>query len=407
MPLDLDREIDRHGTNSVKWEFLVRQGQATHWDRTRRELGEDRVLPMWVADMDFAAPQAVLDALHARIDHGILGYAAATPDYFESVAGWMQRRHGWSVAPEWIVPAPGIVPALHLIVRRFTAPGDKVLIQRPVYHPFTNAVVNNAREVVANPLIETDGGYRMDLDDLEAKAADPAVKLAILCSPHNPVGRVWTREELRRFGEICARHGVLVVSDEIHHDLVLPGHRFVPWGTLGDDLASRAIVCTAPSKTFNLAGLKTSNLVIPDPELRQEMQAEIRGVGLFGMSPLGIVATKAAYDHGAPWLEQVLAYVAGNVEHVERFVHERIPGLRVVRPEGTYLVWIDCRGLGLASADLDALFMERARIYVDEGHIFGPEGDGFMRLNVACPRSIVDDALERLRRAVAGINAAA
>ncbi len=400
MIYDFDREVPRCGTLSLKWEFTPAREGAPAPLPTDECSGEDRVLPMWVADMDFPCPEPVVSALVARARHGIYGYAAAPPSYYAAVVNWMARRQGWEIAPEWIVTTPGVVSALHLLVRAFTAPGDGVLIQPPVYHPFYRAIKENGATVVSNPLIYADGRYRMDLADLEAKARDPRVVMAILCSPHNPVGRVWTRDELAAFGEICLRHNVLVVADEIHGDLMLGGRRFTPFASLGAEFAQHAVVCTAPSKTFNLAGLQTSNIIVPAGDLRARFRAAVRSVGLEGVGVFGLVALEAAYNHGEEWLEQVLRYIEGNVAALEHYIEHYIPRIRLVRPEGTYLAWLDCRGLGLDRAGLRRLFLERARVRLDDGYIFGQEGEGFQRMNIACPRSILTEALERIRQAI-------
>jgi cystathionine beta-lyase len=355
---------------------------------------------MWIADMDFPCPQPVVEALVARAGHAIYGYTEKTAAYDAAVVNWMWRRQGWQVAPEWICVTPGVVPALNMLVRTFVAPGDKVLIQPPVYPPFFSAGRNNAAEMVTNPLVYQNGRYCMDFADLGAKARDPQVKLAILCSPHNPVGRVWTRQELARFGEICLDQDVLIVSDEIHADLIFPGGVFTPIAGIGADLAGRAIICTAPSKTFNLAGLQASNIIIPNPELRARFQKTLKSNGLFGIGAFGAVAVEAAYDHGEEWLDQVLDYLAGNLRYLETYISKHIPQLDVVRPEATYLVWLDCRRLGLGKEELKRFMLDEARVYLSEGFHFGPEGEGFERMNIACPRSILAEALERIKKAV-------
>jgi cystathionine beta-lyase len=396
MKYDFDTEIDRKGTYSVKWESIQGDGDLLQWQHTDRCFGENRTLPMWVADMDFVCPQPVVEALVARAKHGIYGYTVATEAYYNAVVSWMQRRHGWEIACEWICTTPGVVPALNMLVGAFVTPGDKVLIQPPVYYPFFSAVENNGAELVTNPLLYDGGRYRMDYVDLEAKVCDPRVKMAILCSPHNPVGRVWTREELVRFGEICFANDVLVVSDEIHGDLTFKGHPFIPFASIGGDFAQRAIVCTAPSKTFNLAGLQVSNIIIADGELRCRFEKTLRGHGLFGVGAFGVVAAQAAYEHGEEWLDQALEYIAGNVTYLEEYVMREIPEITVIRPEGTYLVWLDCRQLGLDKWQLKRLMLQEARVYLDEGFIFGPEGEGFERINIACPRSLLAEALQRI-----------
>lgn len=400
METDFDREICRRGTNSVKWEFRQSEGDLLEWEPTERCFGQNRILPMWVADMDFASPAPVVEALVERARHGIYGYSAPSYSFFEAIVNWMRRRHGWEVAPDWICLTPGVVPALNMLVRTFVAPGEKVLIQPPVYYPFYGAIENNQAGLVANPLLYEDGRYRMDFEQLERSAADPELSMAILCSPHNPVGRVWSREELLRYGEICLKNDLLVVSDEIHADLVYEGHVFIPFASASPEFAQQAVICTSPSKTLNLAGLQTSAVIIPNPELRSRFRATLQANGLFGISAFGLVALEAAYNNGEAWLMQVLAYLEDNLRYLEDFMGRQIPQIRVVRPEGTYLVWLDCRGLGLDRQALKRLMLEKAKVYLDDGYIFGPQGEGFERLNIACPRSILAEALERIRRAV-------
>jgi len=404
-PMDtiFDEIIDRSGTNSVKWEFAQREGDPHQVDHTDRFLKDDGDLPMWVADMDFRTPEPVIRALEARAQHGIFGYSSPTDGFYDAVTRWMWRRHGWQIAPDWICITPGVVPGLNLLVRTFVKPGEKVLIQPPVYHPFQQAALNNEAQVVRSPLVYADGRYAMDFDDLEAKVRDPHVKMAILCSPHNPVGRVWGRDELERFGRICVDNSVLVVADEIHADLIFRGNVFVPFGKLAADLVQQSVICTAPSKTFNLAGLQTSCIVIPNERLRKRFRATIDATGQSLPNTFGIVALQAAYENGEPWLEELLDYLQANLEYVESFVLDHIPRIQVVRPEGTYLVWLDCRKLGLDAAQLQHLMRDKARVYLDEGPLFGVEGEGFERLNIACPRSLLEEALRRIGSAVAGL----
>lgn len=398
---NFDQLISRQGTHSVKWEFKQAGNPPMQLVPSDDCFGEKRVLPMWVADMDFPSPAPVVEALQARAAHGIFGYTVPTTSYFAAVTDWLQRRHGWTVAPEWICPTPGVVPAINMLVRTFTEPGDKVLIQSPVYYPFNAAILNNQRVVVNNPLHYADGRYTLDFADLAAKAQDPLVKLIILCNPHNPVGRVWTPAELQRLGEICLENNVLVVADEIHGDLVYPGETFTPLASLSPALAANAITCTAPSKTFNLAGLHASNIIIPAEARRLQYQHTLRCNGLLGIGVFGVVALEAAYTHGEEWLTQMLTYLAGNLAFLEDYVARHLPGITVVHPEGTYLVWLDCRALGLNKEELQHLMYAEAGVYLDEGYIFGPEGEGFERLNIACPRALLAEALERIRRVLA------
>ncbi len=403
MENSFDEEFDRRGTHSVKWEFVQGEDELLNLEYTDRFFGPDRVLPMWVADMDFRCPEPVVEAIKARAEHGIFGYSTPTSDFYQSVVSWMDRRHGWKIDPDWISLTPGVVPALNMLVRAFTMGGDKVLIQPPVYSPFYAAIENNNSQQVINPLVLKDGRYRMDLADLESKCSDPQVKMAILCSPHNPVGRVWTREELDNFGRICVENNVLIVSDEIHGDLIYHDQVFTPLAKISETFAQNSIICTAPSKTFNLAGLLTSCIIIPNDDLRRRFEETLLSNGLFGMNTFGAVALQAAYDHGEEWLEQMLEYVEGNLEYLNVYVAENIPQIDVVQPEGTYLVWLDCRKLQLEKMDLKRFMNEQARVYLVDGFIFGPEGEGFERINIACPRKILVEALDRTRKAISSL----
>lgn len=395
-----DVEVDRRGTNSVKWEFRQKPDDPMAVEPTDRFFGPDRMLPMWVADMDFRCPESVVQALVDTAQRGIYGYTVPADSFFQSVVSWMQRRHGWEIDPKWICTTPGVVPALHMLVRTFVSAGEGVLIQRPVYYPFFGSIERNGAALVNAPLLYESGEYHMNWDDLERQVANPSVKMAILCSPHNPIGRVWSKEELARFGEACLTHNVLVVSDEIHGDLIYPGNAFTPFAKISRDLAEHSIICTAPSKTFNIAGLHTSCIIVPNDDLRARFQKTLQSNGFFGMTTFGMAALQAAYDHGEPWLGQLLEYLQGNLDYLLSYVSEHIPALSVVRPQGTYLVWLDCRKLGLDKKHLERLMRDEAKVYLDEGYIFGPEGVGFERMNIACPRHLLADALERIKRAV-------
>jgi cystathionine beta-lyase len=374
-----------------------------HGDHADPRHGPDRVLPMWVADMDFHCPSPVIEAMTARAEQGIFGYSRPTDSYYEAVINWLQRRHGWTVERDWIALSPGVVTAISMLVQSCTMSGDKVLIQRPVYYPFTSVIESNGRLVVSNSLLYEHGRYSMDFEDLAARASDPAVKMAILCSPHNPVGRVWSAGELARFGEICLENGVLVVSDEVHADLIYKGNSFTSFASISELFCANSVTCTAASKSFNLAGLKTSNIIIPDEALRESFVQEVERNGLYGANSFGIVATEAAYNHGEAWLESVMEYVEGNYRFMVAYLAQQLPQLRVVPAEGTYLVWIDFRELGLSPGDRRELLLNQARVLLDEGELFGPEGEGFERINIACPRSILVEALERIGAAVAGL----
>lgn len=403
MQFDFDVAIPREGSNSVKWEFVTEQGRTRHWHDTAESRGNDRVLPMWVADMDFKCAPPIVQAIQNRAEHGIFGYSEKTETYLEAVVDWMRDRHDWSINSDWIVTCPGVVPALHFAVRAFVEPGEKVLVQGPVYYPFYNAIRNNGATIVSNSLVASNGRYEMDLDDLSGKLKDPAVKLAILCNPHNPVGRVWTALELRQFGELCEEHGVTVVADEIHADLTFPETKFTPYASLGDAFATHSLTTTAASKAFNLAGLHESNIIISNPRLREAFVREQYRVGLYGMNPFGIVATEAAYREGLPWLLEVVEYLKGNRDFIMDFMAAELPEIVPYRPEGTYLFWFDCRALGLDKHALGELVRKKAKLYLDDGHIFGVEGDGFERLNFACTRELLTEALQRLKQAVSDL----
>jgi cysteine-S-conjugate beta-lyase len=389
---DFDRVLDRRHTHSLKW------------DRCETQFGLTDVIPMWVADMDFEAPPEVVAAIAHRASHGAYGYVSIPESFWQAAVDWLQARHGWRVERSWLGRAPGVVPALSLCVEAFTRPGDGIIVQTPVYYPFFHAVEKNGRRLVRNPLVSEGGRYRMDLPDLERKAASGAT-LLILCSPHNPVGRVWTRGELEQLGEVCVRHDLIVVSDEIHMDLVLGGARHVPFASISPEVAARTLTCVAPSKTFNVAGLNTSLVVASNPEILQRYDARFDAAGLSSACAFGTVALEAAYRHGGEWLDQLLAYLEGNVACTEAFIRERLPALRFVRPEGTYLALIDFRDLGMDQKALDQFLLD-AGVYFDSGPWFGEELKGFERINLACPRVTLTEALERIERAVGRLRAA-
>lgn len=392
MGYDFDTVINRWNTQSAKW------------DGMEERFGTNDAIPMWVADMDFQSPPEVVRALEQRASHGLYGYTTRPEAYFEAIIDWMTTRHGFLIEKDWIAHSPGVVAGLGFIVEALTNPGDKVIIQPPVYYPFHKILEVGKREIVENCLLFEDGHYTMDYDDLE-KTASAGAKMLILSSPHNPVGRVWTKAELTRLGEICIRHHVLVVTDEIHGDLILPGYTHVPFGSISREFAERSITCIAPSKTFNLAGLHTSTLIIADKELRDVVNTTMMNHFVFGANPFGIVALVASYRHGGPWLDALLQYLQENLDVLTEFVQTRIPAINVIRPEGTYLVWLDCRQLGLDAKELDDFMLRKAKIALDEGHIFGKGGQGFQRMNIACPRSVLLRGLEQLEAAVANLQA--
>ena len=388
MAFDFNTPIDRRGTDCIKFDFAAENGYP-----------ED-ILPLWVADMDFQAPPCVTEALAARVKHGIFGYSGTKDDYTQAVTGWFGRRFGWKPKGEWLVKTPGVVFALATAVRVMTRPGDAVLVQPPVYYPFYNVVRQNDRRVVENPLVYANGRYRVDFADFEQKIVDEQVKLFILCSPHNPVCRVWTAEELQTIGTICQKHGVKVVADEIHCDFALPGYIHTPFLKACPDLADQTLVCTAPSKTFNLAGLQVSNIFIPGEELRSAYQAELDRISVHGLNCLGTVACKAAYLGGEAWLEECKAYMLENLNFVRKFLAEKLPAIRLVEPEGTYFAWLDCSGLGLRPEQLEDLVVKKAGLWLDSGAIFGACAAQFQRVVLACPRATVEKAMEKLLAAV-------
>ena len=382
-----DTVVDRRNTGSLKWDGL----------QSRYGVSGDDYLPLWVADMDFPAPPAVVRALMRRAEHGIYGYPSNVPAYRQAVCQWLARRHGWTIQPDWIVSSPGVVAAVNLLIRAFTQRGDGVVIQPPVYHPFFRSVEDNGCRTLVNPLRWDGERYRMDFADLDQKLAQ--AKLLLLSSPHNPVGRVWTADELLEMGALCRKHDVLILSDEIHFDLVFAGHRHRVLATLSDDLAARTIVSTSPSKTFNLAGLQPGYSVIPDANLRRTFRRYAQACHVPEPNVFCLDATIAAYEEGGPWLTELLAYLSENVALLETFLAAEVPTVRVIRPEGTYLVWVDCRALGWNGPALERALLHEARVVCNQGYTFGPGGEGFIRINVACPRSVLMDALKRLARA--------
>ena len=387
MQYDFDTPIDRTHTWSIKHDFKKENGKA------------DDILPLWVADMDFRSPDSVVEALKKAVDHGIFGYSRADESYFDAVAAWYQKRHHLTLQPEWMTCTPGIVFALSIAVRAFTQEGDAVLIQPPGYHQFSRAILRNKRTLVENPLVLKDGHYEMDLEELEQKVLDEHVKLMILCNPHNPVGRVWTREELTALADICLRHHVYVISDEIHGDFVWQGHEQTPYASISEEACLHSMMCTAPSKTFNLAGMATSNLFIPDPEMRRKFRSELLDVGQENMNRLGLFACRAAYEGGGEWLDQLIGYLAGNLALVRDFCKNRVPQIQLVEPEGTYLAWLDCRELGMTDDELMAFFSNEAKVWLDPGTHSGEQGSGFMRFNLGSSRSVIAQALDQIEAA--------
>lgn len=383
--LDFDKVIERRGTDCIKYDSAAQSNMPAD------------VLPLWVADMDFETSSYVVDALADRLRHGIFGYTDPGERFFDAVKGWMVRHHDWEVHKDWLVKTPGVVFALAMAVRAYTEPGDGVLIQQPVYYPFAGVIRDNGRRVVSNNLfLGEDNRYHMDLDDFEKKIVEEKIKLFFLCNPHNPVGRVWSREELCRLGDICVRHHVIVASDEIHADFVFQGKHQV-FANLKKEYETISITCTAPSKTFNLAGLAMSNIFIPDEKLREKFCAQMNSAGVGQIGLMGLTACEAAYEKGEVWYQAMLAYVAGNIAYTKQYVEENLPSVRMVEHEGTYLVWLDFRGTGLDEQALEHKIIHEAKLWLDGGVMFGEGGSGFQRVNVACPRKILTEALDRLK----------
>lgn len=388
MHLDFDRIIDRKNTNSLKYDFAAKRGKPPG------------LLPLWVADMDFQTCPEVIEALKRAAEHGIFGYSESREAYFNALHRWYLEHFGWATQPSWLVKTPGVVYAIATAVRAYTQAGDAVLIQQPVYYPFSSAVLDNGRKLVNNPLVYENGAYRIDFADFEAKIVENRVKLFVFCSPHNPVGRVWTREELEKVGEICLKHNVLVVSDEIHADFVYEGHRHLVFAGISPAFSDITITCTAPSKTFNLAGLQVSNIFISNQALRRRFRAEIGRSGYSQLNTLGLVACQAAYEHGEEWLRQLRVYLEGNLALIRDFLAHRLDTVRLVEPQGTYLAWLDFKALGLTEEQREDLIVNGAKLWLDSGVMFGQDGEGFERLNFACPRAVLEKALTQLEGAV-------
>ena len=377
---NFDELVDRRGTNSYKWDSAP---------------GGD-VLPMWVADMDFRAAPPIIDALRRRVEHGVFGYVKVPGEYYDAVAGWFARRHGWHIERDWIMYTSGVVPAVSVVVKALCSPGDRVILQTPVYNCFFSSVRNNGCEVLENPLRNDHGRFTIDYDDLEAKAADPRATMLLLCNPHNPVGRVWTAGELRRLNDICLRHGVRVLSDEIHCELTRPGLAYQPFAAVSDDCRRNAIVASSPSKSFNTAGLQIANIISDDAEARARIDRAINVNEVCDVNPFGVEALMAAYNEGGPWLDALRQYLWGNYAALCRFFAERLPALGVTPLEGTYLVWVDCRALGATSDELAARLASEGRVMVNSGTMYGLAGEGFIRINIACPRSRMMEGLGRI-----------
>ncbi|WP_019911920.1 MalY/PatB family protein [Paenibacillus sp. HW567] len=388
MKYDFNRVIDRRNTRSYKW------------DQSEKLFGDQDILPLWVADMDFESPPAVKEAILRRVQEGIYGYSIASESYQEAIKDWYRRRHDWDIQKEWISDSPGIVTSLGLSVELFSKPGDQVILQSPVYYPFYDVIRMNDRKVAINPLIEDEGRYVMDYAQLEELMAGGA-KLLLLCNPHNPGGRVWEREELLRLGELCLRYGVTVISDEIHCDMIMPGHKHIPFASLSEELSNITLTTLAATKTFNLPGLQTSYIVTSNPALKRKFDLKLKALSVHMAAYFAAEAVEAAYNEGEEWLDELTRHISGNAGYAISYLAENLPQVTPMKPQATYLLWVNCRALGLDSDGLKKLMYREAKVAFNEGSVFGTEGQGHLRINLACPRSILAEALERFCKAAA------
>ncbi len=386
---NFDEVILRTGTSSMKW------------DLTEALFGEKDMIPMWVADMDFKAPPAAIEAMQKRAMHGVFGYTFRSSSYLEAAVNWQEKRHQWKIKPEWIVGSPGVVTALSVLIELLSDPGDHVMIQAPVYHPFYRIITSHRRRVTDNQLLLTDSGrYELDLEEMERQIIADKVKLLVLCHPHNPVGRVWNENELRAIGQLCVKHGVFVLSDEIHGDIIFKGHRHIPFASLSEEIAKLTVTCTAPSKTFNIAGLHSSSTIIEDEKLRERYMTSLQTYSISMENCFAQVAVEACYRHGEPWLEELLIYLEQNADALMEFVAQRLPQIKMYKPEGTYLAWLDCRAVSENPEQLKELMFHKAKVAFNEGSMFGKEGAGFLRVNFGTPRSLLMEGMERFARAL-------
>ncbi|MCI6782425.1 MAG: pyridoxal phosphate-dependent aminotransferase [Lachnospiraceae bacterium] len=387
MDRDFNQIIDRHNTNSLKYDFALQRGKSAD------------VLPMWVADMDFQAPTAVCSRLEELSRFGIFGYSDNQTSYFDAVLNWYQKHFNWTAKKEWILRTPGVVFAIAAAIRGLTEEGDAVLIQEPVYYPFSSIITQNKRKKIINPLVNKNGHYEMDLDDMEQKIIDNHVKLFLLCSPHNPVGRVWTLDELEAVGNLCQKHGVIIVSDEIHSDFTFEGHTHYVFASVSDAFAQNSVICTSPSKTFNIAGLQISNIFVPNPNLRKKVKDAIAATSYCESNYFALAACETAYREGETWLNELRKYLTDNLHYVYAYLMKYLPEIRLVEPEGTYLLWLDCRNLKMTEKERIDAIENKGKLWLDTGSMFGEAGTGYERINIACPRATLEECLNRLRKA--------
>ncbi|MCD6177024.1 MAG: PatB family C-S lyase [Candidatus Cloacimonetes bacterium] len=385
-----DQIIDRKNTKCYKWDY------------NKEIFGKEDLLSMWVADMDFQAPPEVLEILNKRVDHGIFGYTGFTDSFYTSIINWIQNRFKWKIKKDWIIATPGIIPAINFAIQTYTTKNDKILVQTPVYYPFFTSIKNNKRKLIVSELKLINDHYEMDFADLEIKLTDD-VKMMILCSPHNPVGRVWKLDELKQVSELCLKHNVLLISDEIHSDLILSNNKHIPIPTISKEILNNSLTMFAPSKTFNVAGLSLSFVVIPDKKIRGKFQKTLLNLGLHGGNTFGIEALEASYTFGQKWLEELLIYIEGNYIFVQQYLQNHISQIKAVKMEGTYLLWLDCRKLNLSQEELVYFFINKAGLALNDGAKFGKGGKGFMRMNIGCSRKLIEQALDQLAIAIKNI----
>lgn len=382
MKFDFDTPVKRRDTNSYKWDSV----------------NMENVIPLWVADMDFKTAPCIIEALRKRVEHGIFGYTRVPDDYYKAVVDWFARRHNWNFSPSDIIYTTGVVPALSAIIKALTKPGDKVIIQTPVYNCFFSSIRNNGCIASENALIFEDNAYSIDFEDLERRASEPYATLMLLCNPHNPSGRVWNYNELTRIYEICKRHNVTVVSDEIHCELVYPPFKYIPFCSISEEAASCSVSCISPSKSFNIAGLQIANIVCKNEEMKRKIDKAININEVCDVNPFGVIATIAAYNQGEPWLTELIDYLARNYEYLVTFFNTELPEFPVVKLEGTYLVWVDCRATGISSETLEEKLIREGAVWLNPGSMYGADGEGFMRINIACPQSQLAEGLRRIAR---------
>jgi cystathionine beta-lyase len=390
MKWNFDEAVSREGTNCVKY------------DLRKETFGTCEIIPMWVADMDFRTPDFIISALRKRLGHEILGYSFRPSEYYASISSWLLKRHNWEVPHEWICFCPGIVPALNLCTLAFTRPGESIIVQPPVYFPFFSAVENHGRNLIYNQLTEVGGRWEMDFESL-IKSVTPATKMIIISNPHNPVGRAWSYDELMQLADICLKHNIILISDEIHSDLIIPGYFHTPVAKLSDKIAEITVTCIAPSKTFNLAGLSTSSVIISNPVLRKYFNSKTDHLHIENGNIFGTVASIAAYSEGAEWIRELMTYISQNADYVIDYCSTMIPEIIPVRPEATYMIWLDCRKLGMTGKELQEFFVGKAKVGMNEGSCFGPGGEGFMRMNIGTTNKNVRKAMEQIEKAVASI----